>query len=221
VAVKKAAELLRGKDGSKAGVVLSAEHSQEDNLAMLWLAREILKTNQVYVSGRPEGTGDDILRNSDKNPNSTGVAELVDVLPLKSFSEFEAAVAAGQLDTVVSLGSSLPHAGSAAPAKVRTLIALATHEGPWAERAAVLLPASSWAEADGTFVNANGITLESDKAISPQGDSRPAWRLIAELGRALDVTPNWRKGADVQSAVPKSARISSAPPPAPSAGANG
>ncbi len=219
-AVTKAADLLRGKEGSKAAVVLSAEHSQEDNLAMLWLAREVLKTSQVYVSGRPEGVGDEILRSSDKNPNSTGVAELVDVLPLKSFSEFEAAVAGGQLDTVVSLGSSLPHAGSKAPSQVRTLIALVTHEGPWAERASVALPASSWAEADGTFVNAHGLSQESDKAISPQGDSRPAWRLVAELGRALGLAPSWRKGEDVQAAVPKAARTSSVPP-APTAGANG
>jgi NADH-quinone oxidoreductase subunit G len=218
--VKKAAELLRGREGNKVGVVLSAEHSQEDNLAMLWLAREVLKTTQVFVSGRPEGAGDNILINSDKNPNSTGVASLVDVLPLKSFPDFEAAVAGGQLDLVVSLGSAVPQPNSQAPAKVRTLIALATHEGPWAQRAAVVLPASSWAEADGTFVNANGLAQESDKAISPQGDSRPAWRLVAELGRALDLTPSWRRGEDLHAAVPKTARLSSSPP-APSAGANG
>jgi len=219
-AVQKAAELLRGKEGPKVGVVLSAEHSQEDNLAMLWLAREVLKTSLIFVSGRPEGVADNILRHSDKNPNSAGVAELVDVLPLRSFPDFEDAVAKGQLDTVVSLGSALPQPNSTAPSKVKTLIALAAHEGPWVQRAAVVLPASSWAESDGTFVNANGQAQVSEKAISPQGDSRPAWRLVSELGRALGVAPSWRKAQEIEAAVPKTARNSSSPP-APSAGANG
>jgi NADH-quinone oxidoreductase subunit G len=217
-ALEKAADLLRGKDAGSVAVVLSAEHSQEDNLALVWLAREVLGLSQVFVGGRPEGAGDDILINPDKNPNSAGVAELVDVITLRSFSEFEAAVSSGKLETVVSLGSNVPHESSA-PARVRQLLALASHEGPWAKAAAVLLPASSWAESDGTFVNARGISQLSEKAIVPQGDSKPAWRLVSELAQALGKAPGWRKLEDVRNAVTKSARTSSVP--APSAGANG
>jgi NADH-quinone oxidoreductase subunit G len=216
-AVAKAAELIRGKSPASVGVVLSAEHSQEDNLAVIWLAREVIGTKQIFVSGRAEGLGDEILINSDKNPNSAGVAELVDVAPLRSFSEFEETVKAGKLELVISLGSNVPHA-SKAPGQVRSLIALVTHEGPWSEAASVTLPVSSWAESDGTFVNAKGISQLSEKAISPRGDSRPAWRLVAELGSALDRPASWKRAADVESAVPKTARISSIP--APIAGAN-
>jgi NADH-quinone oxidoreductase subunit G len=217
-AVARAAELIRGKDPSTIGVVLSAEHSQEDNLAVIWLAREVIGTKHIFVSGRPEGYGDEILINSDKNPNSAGVAELADVAPLRSFPEFEEIVASAKLELVISLGSHVPHP-SKAPSGARALIALVTHEGPWSEAASVVLPVSSWAESDGTFVNAKGIAQLSEKAISPRGDSRPAWRLVAELGSALDRTPSWKRAEDVESAVPKTARISSVP--APTVGANG
>ncbi len=217
-ALEKAADFLRGKEPSSIGVVLSPEHSQEDNLALVWLAREVLGTTQVFVGGRPEGTGDDILINADKNANSAGVAEFVDLIALRSFSEFEATVAGGKLDVVVSLGSAVPH-DTQAPGKVRALVSLVTHEGPWSKAGAVVLPASSWAESDGTFVNARGLAQESEKAISPQGDSRPAWRLVAELARALGRAPSWRRVEDVRGSVTKAARTSSVP--APSAGANG
>ena len=89
----------------------------------------------------------------------------------------------------------------------------------WVDAATVVLPASTWAESDGTFVNAKGLAQLSEKAISPRGDSRPAWRLVAELGNALDRPAAWKRPEDVEAAVPKTARISSIP--APSAGANG
>ncbi len=44
--------------------------------------------------------------------------------------------------------------------KVKNLIAIATHDGPFAQAAKVLLPAASWAEAEGTFVNRHGLAQE-------------------------------------------------------------
>jgi NADH-quinone oxidoreductase subunit G len=76
----------------------------------------------------------------------------------------------------------------------------------------VLLPASSWAEADGTFVNRQGIAQESDHAVSPQGDSRPAYRILLDLFRALDRAPTWKKLEELRAAF--AARASSRPPAA-------
>ncbi len=68
-----------------------------------------------------------------------------------------------------------------------------------AQAAAVVLPASSWAEADGTFVNARALSQISEKAIEPQGDSLPAWRLVLALaGSSASLFPlhaprTWRR----------------------------
>ena len=44
----------------------------------------------------------------------------------------------------------------------------------------VVLPACSWADASGTYVNAKGIRQTSDKALAPLGSSLPAWEQIAK-----------------------------------------
>jgi NADH-quinone oxidoreductase subunit G len=190
--------------------VLSAEHSLEDNFALLHLAKEVLKTSNVFVSGRPAGTGDDVLRDADKNPNTAGVRRLAP--EAKPFAELSRTAGEGKWSLVVALGSAAPDAAQAASLKkIPNLVVLASHEGPFAEHSEVLLPASSWAEADGTFVNRKGIVQESDRAIQPQGESRPAYRILLEIFRALDRAPAWKKLEDLRAAF---AQRTSARPPA-------
>ena len=94
---------------------------------------------------------------------------------------------------------------------VKNYVAVATHEGTLTEHARVVLPASSWAEADGTFVNAKGMAQESEKVIAPQGSSRPAWRWLSDLSRELGHAPAWRKVAELRAAfLPESAALTPA-----------
>jgi NADH-quinone oxidoreductase subunit G len=199
-------------------VVLSAEHSNEDNFALLALAKA-LGFAAIYQSGRPAGQGDDILRHPDKNPNTTGIAALGKAAGLKTFVEFVEAIRAGKAQTVIALGSATPTGGGAAAlADVKNLIAISTHEGAFPERARVVLPASSWAEADGLFVNAKGMTQESEKVITPQGDSKPAFRLIADLAKAAGKPFAWKKLAELRAAMTPTAPRS-VPPESASLGA--
>ena len=41
--------------------MLSAQHSNEDNFALVTLAKTCLGAGDFYLSGRPLGQGDDIL----------------------------------------------------------------------------------------------------------------------------------------------------------------
>jgi len=209
-ALEKAVEVLSKATADSTAVVLSAEHSNEDNFALLLLAKA-LGFSAVYQSGRPAGPGDDILRHPDKNPNTTGIASLAKASGLKTFAEFVEAIRAGKASTVLALGSATPTGGGAAAlSDVKNLVAFSTHEGPFAERARVLFPASSWAEADGTFVNAKGMSQESEKAITPQGDSKPAYRLIAELAAALGKPLGWKKLAELRALMAPPAERSAA-----------
>jgi NADH-quinone oxidoreductase subunit G len=211
LAFDKARELLAAAKPETSAVVLSAEHSLEDNFALLHLAKEVLKTTNVFVTGRPVGTADQVLRDADKNPNTAGVRRLAP--EAKPFAELARAAGTGKFSLVVSLGSSVPNpADGAVLEKVPALVALASHEGPFAEHAEVLLPASSWAEADGTFVNRQGIVQESDRAVTPQGESRPAYRIVLDLLRALDRAPSWKKLDELRAAF--ATRASSRPAPA-------
>jgi NADH-quinone oxidoreductase subunit G len=212
-ALAKAAELLGKAAQDSTAVVLSAEHSNEDNFALLTLAKAF-GFSAVYQSGRPAGQGDDILRHPDKNPNTAGIAALGKSSGLKTFVEFVEAIRAGKAKTVIALGSATPSAGGgAALADVPNLIAISTHEGPIVAKARVVLPASSWAEADGTFVNAKGMSQESEKAIKPQGASKPAFQLIAEISAIAGKPLGFKKLAELRAAMaPAAAR--SVPPDA-------
>jgi NADH-quinone oxidoreductase subunit G len=201
-AVEKAASVLKGVEADKLAVVLSAQHSNEDNFAVLRLARDYLGTGHIYASGKAAGSGDDILRHTDKNPNSAGVTALCTSTPPKSFTELAKDIEAGRITHVLALGSYVNDPVAAEElSKLAGMVTLATHQGPMAKQATVVLPTSSWAECDGTFVNAKGLAQESERAIAPRGDSQPAWSLASALGRALGFRMAWSKLSQVRKAM--------------------
>jgi NADH-quinone oxidoreductase subunit G len=54
---------------------------------------------------------------------------------------------------------------------------------------------------DGTYVNRKGMAQRSERALRALGDARPAWELVARLGRALGYALPWKKLADVHRAM--------------------
>lgn len=196
-AISAAAEALRVLPKETSAVLLSAEHSNEDNYVVLALA-EALGIGKLYFTGRPHGEGDDILREADKNPNRAGVGLVAGQRSLGDFAAFQAAVEAGEVQRALVLGSQIEDPLGEAALKKVNLIALATHEGPIARTATVLLPASSWGEAAGTFINSQGIPQVSEPAIQPLGASRPAFRWVMALAKALGKELPFKKARDVR-----------------------
>lgn len=200
-ALVKAAKLLGSADPDAVGIVLSAQHSNEDNFALLTLARDYMGAGDLFLSGKAPGQGDDILRHTDKNPNTAGATALSTSSPPGSFADLVAALEAKKLSHVLVLGSYATDPSLAAALGKAKVVALATHEGPFVEHAEIALPVSSWAESDGTFVNSQGMAQESERAIRPLGDSKPGWKLVAELGRAMGYPMSWKKLKDVRGAM--------------------
>ncbi len=192
---------FEGVPHSAVAVVLSAQHSLEDNWAMVELAQTFLGTRALYWSGNANGYEDAILIHKDKNPNTLGVMQLAP--NAKTFGELIADLKAGRVTHVIALGGATPGKAEddAANLADATLVTIAAHEGALAKAADVLLPACSWAEAAGTYVNAKGMRQPSDKAIEPQGASRPAWEQVARVGRAIGVEPSWTKLKEVRVAM--------------------
>jgi NADH-quinone oxidoreductase subunit G len=195
-----AKRLLKAEEGGKLGVLLSAQHSQEDNFAVLELGKRLGAT-RFFVSGRAPGEGDDVLRHVDKNPNTAGVQQLCP--EAGSVEQLANELQTGAFSDLLILGGELPDDAMArAFDRASVRVVLATHEGALAERATVLLPVSTWAESDGTFVNASGMAQVSQRAIRPLGDSLPAWKLATQLAAALGLEGfGWKKVRDVQRAM--------------------
>jgi len=51
----------------------------------------------------------------------------------------------------------------------------------------VILPSATFAETDGTFVNAEGLWQDFQAAGTPPGETRPAWKILRVLGNAFGV----------------------------------
>jgi NADH-quinone oxidoreductase subunit G len=170
-------------------IVLSAQHSLEDNWALRELGVVLLGTKSVYVSGKPDGYFDDILIHRDKNPNTKGVLQVASgAKPLQALLD---ELAAGRITHVLALGGAA--STDAAALRDAMLVTIAAHEGPLVDLATVLLPATAWAEQFGTYVNAKGMRQVSEKALEAQGASRPAWRVVVDVATALGFEPSWTK----------------------------
>jgi NADH-quinone oxidoreductase subunit G len=202
-AVKK---LFEGVSKDSIGVVFSAQHSLEDNWALGQFASILLGTGNLYVSGAPEGYEDTILIHKDKNPNTRGVKELFPAA--KPFAALIDDVASSRVTHVIALGAAMPKAEGDGAAHVtatlkmpRALVVIAAHRGPLVDSAHVVLPACSWADTSGTYVNAKGIRQSSDKAIEPVGSSRPGWEQVAKVARALGFDAGWTKLKDVRAKI--------------------
>jgi NADH-quinone oxidoreductase subunit G len=180
-ALEEATSLFAGVNKASVAFVFSAAHSVEDN----WMLREVGATffgsASFYMSGAADGYEDRILIHRDKNPNTAGVKQVASsAKPLQALVED---IAQGRITHVIVLGGVAPSAVEGL--RGATVVTIAAHEGPLTDVATVVLPATSWAEQSGTFVNAKGIKQVSEKALEPLGVSRPAWRNLADLATAL------------------------------------
>lgn len=54
-----------------------------------------------------------------------------------------------------------------------------------AKLAHVILPASSWAEKDGTFINAEGVTQKLQRVVDARGQSLPDWQILRNLSLSM------------------------------------
>jgi formate dehydrogenase alpha subunit len=70
-----------------------------------------------------------------------------------------------------------------------------------AKRADVVLPASSFAEKDGTFINGPRLLQRVRKAIEPIGDSKPDWQIFCELSRHMGYKMDYSHPAEIMDEI--------------------
>lgn len=186
-AITAAVEKLQG---GKVAFVASPVASNEDLLAGLAFARDVLKLKFVYVSGRANGQADDFLITADKNPNRKGLEAIAKGLglELKPYSALVTAIEKGESKVVYALGADMPEGDEAfakLAGKLDALIVAATNENKVTEAAHVVLAASSHVEDEGSFTQGDGITQRVRRAYPPKGDSQPQWKWVVDLARAM------------------------------------
>jgi NADH-quinone oxidoreductase subunit G len=72
------------------------------------------------------------------------------------------------------------------------------HGDKGAHHADIILPGASYAEKDGTYVNAEGRVQFAEKAVFAPGDAREDWTILRALADALGVTVGFDSFAELQ-----------------------
>jgi NADH-quinone oxidoreductase subunit G len=202
-ALRTAAMMLQNA-GDKLAVVLSAQHSTEDNLAAVKLAAA-LGTDKLYLAGLPGWEGDAILRHPDNNPNRRG-ALLAAGKELPELGELLKTLSSGQVNAVLALGwASKEDAAELASLRGVPTISLASNAGALPSVAAVVIPVATHAEADGTFVNAKGLAQRFWAAVPAPSGVRPAWEVLAALATLAGKDAGFGSLVDLRRALPASA----------------
>ncbi|HEX5060248.1 MAG TPA: 2Fe-2S iron-sulfur cluster-binding protein [Kofleriaceae bacterium] len=186
------------KDASQIGVVLSAQHSNEDNFALAQLAKQ-WGVKQVYLAGRPPvpARADGKLRVADVNPNTSGAKAIAEALGLGVVQAFQIdASAASTLRALVVLGDTFTGLTEGKLREIDLITISAFERGPVAH-AKVALPAAAWAENAGTVTNVQGRVQRMHAAFAPPGNAIPAWEAIVRLAHATGVKLAWTHAREV------------------------
>ncbi len=202
-AIAVAAAALGSAPQGSAAVVASGSHTVED-LWLLTRLAEAVKGLRVVVPERRRGRDDGFLIKSDRSANRTGAAALgLDVDEAgRSTRALMADVAAGRVGVVLSLGedlSSLPGGGDALGtlSERGTLVAVAAFRTPTTKAASIAIPAATWAEIEGTWVNDRGRAQRVRKAVTARSASLPVWRTLALLVRELGADVSFDSAAQI------------------------
>ena len=188
------------------GKVLILKKSDKDPWALLaspqctnealYLKKRIFKDRLgwrdiAFKAPGQEGLEDDFLMRADKNPNSAGASQ---ILGIQDAGEAMAAILEkarrGAFEGIFIFRHDIskifgPKALEETRRGVKTLIYEGTNENPTAQAADFVIPAACYAEEEGTFTNFEGRVQRIRKALEPLGLSRPAWRILLELGMKL------------------------------------
>jgi NADH-quinone oxidoreductase subunit G len=230
--INTAAKELKKYKGNEIAFIGSAFATCEDNYAFAQFAKEQFSANNIdfarYIN---EDDQDDILIRADKTPNSWG-AENTGIKPGKGgldFKEIIEEIKKQNIKALVVMEDNIAAIDSeieAALKKLELLIVLAVNENETTKLAHIVLPASAYAEKNGTFVNFEVriqrirpavVTEEMERSLEGMSMSRldkfgtkydawangkrvnakPSWQIISMLSQKLGGKLNYQMAEDV------------------------
>jgi NADH-quinone oxidoreductase subunit G len=143
------------------------------------------------------GQGDGLLVSADRNPNVRGalVTGLIKTLPSAKLTDLAAAIDAGKVKTVFSVGEDLAGAGlTAAQLGKIFIVYLGTHANATSAAAKVVIPTLSVFEKNGTLVNQQFRIQKFAKAVPGPAGATDDLVVLAKLGNVAttDLASVWK-----------------------------
>lgn len=216
--------------------------SCEDNYLLGKIAKTVLGCNNTGIADHIiAGNCDNILLTEDKSPNTLG-AELVGIKSGNggmAFSEIMNSIAENKIKVLYCLEDDIAELDQTYPevlAKLKLLIIHSLNLNKTTQLADIVLPASSFAEKNGTMVNVNGrmqrikpavVTKTMERSFDNMSlsrldkfgteydrwnkgnrvDAKPSWMLIQSLANLMGAKWKYENAEDVFDSITKSIDI--------------
>ncbi len=184
--VEAAADALQQAGPSGVAVIANPWWTNEDAFLVAQLLTGPLRGAKVYLGGRAEGEGDDILIQPDKNPNTRGVRTIFEAagVPLQPLAAFTGQGVKAAL--VFGDEHALTEAQLTALSKVPNRLVVGQFKRPVWELATVFMPGRLHWEKAGTFTNFQGVVQRMDQAVKAaatcKSDGWYAMKIAQRLG---------------------------------------
>lgn len=196
-AIRKAADILRSYRKDEIFVMASARASLETNYVARKLAHDVLGTPNIDFMRHVEGKDDALLIRSDKTPNKAG-CEALSIEPLNgegiTKDDLAEKIRNGKIKCVIAIEDSIESVVSPALLqKLGALIVLPYNNSEVTETADVVLPAATFAELIGTYVNFEGIVqlARPAKALKYQNRELMKEMTVSRLDKHATQFDNW------------------------------
>ncbi len=191
--------ILKEHGPKSVGVILASALTNEELYLAQKFFREIVGTDNLdYLVREVQQEGKDApvdpLYRKDKTPNTSG-ARFWGAHPQNggwNFSQIMKAAQEGRLKALLLLGESLQDSTipakdlQAALGKIDLIISWDMFLGEFNKMAGVIIPATSFAEKEGTFTNYQGKVQMIQSAMNPWGEARPLPLLLKSLAESLN-----------------------------------
>ena len=179
-------EVITSFGANSVGVAVAERFTIEEAFLINLFAKDVIKTNNIFTFGinekriitalnidTPKAIYHQLFGDAfDYGANSYGFKTLFDIKPVDDIS---------QLKALIVFGNELPEVLPA----LDFFAVIGTRMTKAVENADVFLPASTFAETDGAFLNSAGKNLKLHKVIEPKTGFEN-WQLIQMLSAAVD-----------------------------------
>lgn len=225
-AISKAVSHLKNFSNSEIFFIASPYSTLEDNYSLKKFAKEVFDSeNILYIPDIDESFGDDILRKADKTPNSSGM-KLLGIKPYTN--EIIDKLSSGKVKLVYILNDDIMRLPGADVflKGIEVSIQLISIRSKTYEKANIILPLSTYAEINGTFVNFENriqrirpamTTLEQERLVGEfavsrldkfgapndrwthgiKYDSRPGWKIMKLIAKGMEHDFNFENSEEV------------------------
>jgi len=171
--------------GAVAGLVSAWATNEEAHVFVRLVGDSLGGTVQGLSFSPQDASGDDLLRDRDKNPNTRGLAAMG--IPLDGIETLARRIETGEIRALIVLRADLaPVLGQARLQELADkleLLVVADSDGhATASLADVVLPLATFAEMDGTFTNRKGRVQRIREAFPPPGAAVTGWKALVDIG---------------------------------------